>query len=430
MAFKSLCCLGLIANLLSACQMLPEPASGAADAAQDGGFFEPWGPLDQGTLGLAAPETSDVHLPLNGQTLEGTIDPAKDVDRFRLDLIKGQFVRVLVQRTFRSALDPVAQLIGPSGRLVAENDDIELGIFTSSQIVYRAEKTGTYTLQIFEWHHWSPEPDVPLGGEEYRYRASAHLIERGEAYGYASKLRLKADEERLVVGTFQSAGEVKVIQFEVEEQSTLQVELLPSGAHGHGSTVRPAGLEITKIDGQTLLARARLDEGDLARAAVPAGVYQARITHPGGSLGRNDFYVLRVESERFDWYAEPSGDNNTLERATALPALLDAQDRHVHVLGRLPDGDVDVFEFLQIANPPLGPWIWCGAERWGSGVEELTLEILSTEGQILEVDERPRTQGVSLQVRDLPLGRYYLRLSKLGQRPDNPTTFYFCEFIR
>ena len=61
-----------------------------------------------------------------GQVIEGTIEPARNVDVFRLELSAGQhLVAEVLAARYGSALDPLLSLYDARGRLLASDDDSE-----------------------------------------------------------------------------------------------------------------------------------------------------------------------------------------------------------------------------------------------------------------------------------------------------------------
>lgn len=71
-----------------------------------------------------------------------------DIDDYRISLTEGELVIITAEATPSSPLDTQLYLLGPGGLVVAENDDYEFPASTNSRIIYTAEETGDYTINI------------------------------------------------------------------------------------------------------------------------------------------------------------------------------------------------------------------------------------------------------------------------------------------
>gem|GEM_PF-370555 len=81
--------------------------------------------------------------PLQG---EGRINDRNPSEQYNLDLNNGQTVTITTEAT-SGDLDTTLALYDPENRLVAENDDRGDGTY-NSQIVYTAEMSGTYVIEV------------------------------------------------------------------------------------------------------------------------------------------------------------------------------------------------------------------------------------------------------------------------------------------
>ncbi|MCB9435824.1 MAG: PPC domain-containing protein [Anaerolineales bacterium] len=96
-----------------------------------------------------------------GQTIFGTITNDKPKDAYTFTAATGQVITADMQATSGS-LDTLMILLGPDGRLVADNDDRPDGGTTDSYIQITATSTGTYTLISSRYAQ-------VIGGTEGRY---------------------------------------------------------------------------------------------------------------------------------------------------------------------------------------------------------------------------------------------------------------------
>lgn len=106
-----------------------------------------------------APVTPQAANP--GQTIFGTITNEKPKDAYTFTAATGQVITADIQATSGS-LDTLLILLGPDGRLVADNDDRPEGGSTDSLIQITAPSTGTYTLIASRYAQ-------VIGGTEGRY---------------------------------------------------------------------------------------------------------------------------------------------------------------------------------------------------------------------------------------------------------------------
>lgn len=104
---------------------------------------------------------------LAGSSQIGSLEWLGDSDWFRTTLQGGHLYAFELSGTGLS--DPCLYLRGENGRLLSQNDDIQLGIIRDSRLRYRAESSGTYILEVRAWENRS------VGG----YRLGCELLESG-----------------------------------------------------------------------------------------------------------------------------------------------------------------------------------------------------------------------------------------------------------
>ena len=93
--------------------------------------------------------TSTTTSILVGGTLTDQLDVFGDHDWVRIELTAGQKITITLDGI--SLEDPYLRLRDASGALLAENDDINLGLVRDSKIVFTAPTTGTYYIDIGAW---------------------------------------------------------------------------------------------------------------------------------------------------------------------------------------------------------------------------------------------------------------------------------------
>ncbi len=103
-----------------------------------------------------------------GSTVNAVICPAGDVDVYAFNGTAGQqmWIETVAQRT-GSSLDSYIYLIDPDGKSVlAEVDDIELGVQRDSQLSYTLKRSGKYYVKVRDYNH------PGAGGPAYTYALS------------------------------------------------------------------------------------------------------------------------------------------------------------------------------------------------------------------------------------------------------------------
>ena len=86
-----------------------------------------------------------------GKSVTGAINHIQDVDSYRIDLQKGDTVRIQMVSTSDSVMS-----LYRNGLLVASNDDAGIGLYgDGAEIIFEAKATGRYDLDVRFWN-WVP----------------------------------------------------------------------------------------------------------------------------------------------------------------------------------------------------------------------------------------------------------------------------------
>lgn len=102
----------------------------------------------EGTYGLGITETRAFNLSPEGITLEGWLSDSVPVQRWTLDAAAGQALTITLTAKFES-LDPLVRVTGPTGMIIAENDNAEdMSLGLNAQIVnLTLPETGRYVIE-------------------------------------------------------------------------------------------------------------------------------------------------------------------------------------------------------------------------------------------------------------------------------------------
>ncbi len=101
------------------------------------------------------------------------IDPAGDRDFFAIDVSAGDVMEIYtVAYAADGDMEPdtVIRVYDPDGNLVAENDDMPYRLQeTDSGLYQRADRDGTWFIEVLEWSDWDPDSNGPVGGSTFDY---------------------------------------------------------------------------------------------------------------------------------------------------------------------------------------------------------------------------------------------------------------------
>ncbi len=171
-----------------------------------------------------------------GDTVNGTISPAFDMDFFAVDLTAGMLLDFHVVPTAGSALSPYIALISADSLLLGE--DTAFG-GTETRIVYQVPSTGRYLLEVRDYYFG--------GGTSYGYRLSTGNFEVGEV----EPNNTAAQATLVVLGDTVSAGagpgDVDFFAVDLEARTYLGVEYVPLAEH------LELELRVLASDGATVL---------------------------------------------------------------------------------------------------------------------------------------------------------------------------------
>ncbi len=94
---------------------------------------------------------TEVHM-VSGGSYVGSLETAGDEDWIRVELVAGQRYQFDLTGTGSEPVeDPFIRLFDESGSLIAENDDINLGVVRDSRLTFTATETGVYYIEVDSW---------------------------------------------------------------------------------------------------------------------------------------------------------------------------------------------------------------------------------------------------------------------------------------
>ncbi|WP_203293903.1 cadherin domain-containing protein [Maricaulis parjimensis] len=95
--------------------------------------------------------TTQVHM-VSGGSYVGNLETPGDEDWIRIELVEGQRYQFDLTGTGSEPVeDTYIRLYDSAGNLIAENDDIDLGVVRDSRLGYTAGETGTYYIEVDSW---------------------------------------------------------------------------------------------------------------------------------------------------------------------------------------------------------------------------------------------------------------------------------------
>ncbi len=378
-----------------------------------------------------------VAIAVDAEATMEAIEAPGDVDYYTFEGTEGQWLAILTSANpddDDAMLDTVITLYDSSRARIAENDDGVPRINTDSELITRLPATGTYYIEVQEFSTWEGS-DEPEGQPDFEYELSIVEIdpaaaavtidaEAGDDAATAPTFAwTAAPRSQLILGTYRDDADVDVLGFAVDgERLSLNVNIMPQGDEGYGSTTPTGDVWITTVDAPEVII-ARVDGGgELSLSpSLEAGDYLLWVDHPGAA-GSNDFYVLKAtlgEGNTLETEVRGAGTNDTLATAEAI-ALTDNGEGTLNgfILSILETDDVDYRSFDVAADQEVT--IVCASARGGSGVQGLTAS-LHDDTDTLRPDAtgvETATDAIRIVETSPPAGTYYLRLEKTGQDAD------------
>ena len=411
-----------------------EPGDAGIFVLPDLGFVDAGFP-DSGGDGN---DSFDTAMPLTKGSFNevGAINPPGDRDFYSVEVTAGEWLFFRTVGTADPVVDTVLRLYTPDRTLVATNDDALPRTDVNPELIYHADQTGTYYLEVLEFSDWNTMDMIdPEGGEDFTYTVGVVVLDeaaRGvnidaEAGDDETQAQLLNQEAAVViVGTFNDETDVDVYRFTSTSESPRQVEayIVPPGTTGYGGT----SASVWMTDTSSIPARIGFIPNTVNyREVAPnlaQGDYFLFVGQPATPQTDNPHYAIKLRFFQGDNPPEAGEPNDTLATAEAL-TLADGDPRSVFVLGDLPEGDVDYYGVDIEAGENIS--VACGAEGSGSAVRGFLVEVRDAADMVLGMatESPPRTAFTQDVV--LPgAGRYYARISSDSQDPNGGRPFYRC----
>ncbi len=428
----------------------PPPTQGNKDASvsadtgvtptTDAGFPDSGAHADATVLpppddGNDTPGEADPIMFGTANRVDGTINPALDVDWYSFNGTAGDWISIFTSANPRSdpmLVDTVVQLYAAADTTnpIAQNDDAFPRASPDSELMTRLPTTGQYYVKVIEFSEWAGR--TPEGAATYRYSLAVLKLtpatnpyitedaEAGDGEAGAPALGfLASTSSGILVGSFRDADDIDAFKFTIEGDETVNfsAQVMPGGAEQNGTTNNPGRMWIANVGGSTVTAAVNYNDG-LTSIGPPTapGDYVLFLEHAktASGAGANDFYVLKYRYGQENTLLNPEPDNNSRATAPELE-LTDSGDlRSGFLYTRIGDGDVDYFRFdLRQAEVVS---VACGARSSGSGLVDLTAVVEDGTGASLQTGTETSTTPVFYEnVTTTSSGAHYLKLSKGSQ---------------
>ncbi|WP_437805415.1 hypothetical protein [Sorangium sp. So ce1078] len=364
-------------------------------------------------------------LPAGNNGLEGTLEPLEeDADYYSFTGTKGLPVYLITDaKPEDDERDPtypdtVITLLDADGNQIAQNDDPADGFTNDSELLTVLPADGAYFVVIQDCNAAFPgagcfDPTevvsfdyslrflpLDLGASETDSLVAEVEPNDAAEQAVAMPYELTQDESAyyttFTFGGFASETDVDVYSFTPpatpEVDNALLAELTfsgPSGPEGNGSTVDVSEVAVFNATDLTS-AYAKIDPskgGDIAVPVEAGQEYLVFVKRPAGEVGKNDFYILlnrRTSSDPLEAEELTNGDVTTPEGGlVSFPN--GGGGVSFAIEGKIADSeeaaDVDIYEVpLDDVEEGWTISVICGAQRHGSGVRELSAEVLNGDG--------------------------------------------------
>ncbi|WP_437283335.1 PPC domain-containing protein [Sorangium sp. So ce375] len=367
--------------------------------------------------------------------IEGTLEPPEeDVDYYSFTGTKGEAVYILTDaKPSDDERDPtypdtVITLFDAEGNQLAQNDDSAPGFVNDSELVTVLPADGEYFIAVQECNAVYPEgcgdpADIvsfdyslwflPVDPAESETDSLIGDTEPNDDSEHAVQLHyaLNNDESgyftTFAFGNFASATDVDVYSFTPPETPAVDHEILaqlsvamPTGIEGNGSTVDVSEIAVFASTDLTN-AYAKVDPskgGDIALPVEAGQEYFVFVKRPAGEVGKNDFYILlnsRASSDPLEAQEETNGVVETPE-GDLVSFQNGGGGVSYAIEGQIADGetaDVDIYA-VPLDDVEEG-WTFsviCEGQRNGSGVRELSAEVLNGDGTPIDTATHSATE--------------------------------------
>ncbi|WP_437573016.1 hypothetical protein [Sorangium sp. So ce887] len=380
-------------------------------------------------------------IPAGNNGLDGTLEPLEeDADYYRFTGTKGLPVYLISDAKPDDAErdptfpDTVITLLDADGNQIAQNDDPVDGLTNDSELLTVLPADGEYFVAVQDCNAAFPQfafPDgcfdpaevvsfdyslrflpVNLGASDTDSLVGETEPNDGAEQAVPMPYQLTENESAyyttFVFGSFASETDVDVYSFtppatpEVDNAQLAELTFSgPGGPEGNGSTVEVSEVAVFNATDLTS-AYAKVDPskgGDIAVPVEAGQEYLVFVKRPAGAVGKNDFYILlnnRASSEPLEAAELTNGDVTTPEGGlVSFPN--GGGGVSFAIEGKLADieegADVDVYE-VPLDDVEAG-WtisVICGAQRHGSGVRELSAEVLNGDGTPIDATTHSATE--------------------------------------
>ncbi|MEJ7731986.1 MAG: hypothetical protein WKG00_22600 [Polyangiaceae bacterium] len=444
--------------------------SGSGDPSQQASSVGP-----SSGSGAAPSDGNDTFATAEPIALDGShaaeISPTGDVDYYSFAADAGSIVYFnLDAQDLDGAgfdakhLDLVLTVYDAAEVQVAENDTPVPRYSADPEMYFVVPATGTYVLRVAECWQWAEDPEAQCAAPEAKELTAYELLaitvdparfesivgetEPNDEAATADEIEYaKGDAGTYyysdIIGDFASATDIDVYAFSLptdtpvtEGRPVAHFWPMAWGPSGNGSTTSPGRMYLVDpLDPTVRFAEVDAALGQRLQVPVDLGrAFQLWVEHQGEASGANDFYVAR----HYGAGSNPveSSDASNGEWSGAEPLSL--SDNGDGTFSFFIDGDitvagVDVDHFsIEAAPAPdlTRVSVACSAQRRGSGLRELTFQLLDAEGVALPGATHTEGPDEDAQLPDvaIPGGArsLLLRVSAESQEANVTSTFYRC----
>lgn len=411
--------------------------------------------------------TIDGAVPLDpAAATSDQLDPTGDVDFYSFEGKKGDIFTIgivsqLAQTTQfdPASIDSVITVYGPDKQPYAFNDDPAIRNTNDSQILTILPKDGTYYVKVEECSTWLA--DNPKGGAscaspidktnvDYQIyidkmdlvKSTSQVFDKepndkpaeAQAVAYGTN---KAGKYYLsqMLGFFASATDVDVYKFSAPQDNKDDKTRLSAnfdsdngGVDGNGSTAQLGLLWIASEATPTaIIAQADFATQGLNVPLKFGKTYYLYVVRADGPVGAWDFYSLTHSwgggnpIELMDLANDTTVGSETLTAAKSAAGLA-----QYFVEGDLINQakDVDIFNFAPAGKTMS---VTCGALYSGSGLRDLTVEVLGEDGKVIASGIETEKKLANVDKFAVPQGAFklYIRVTAT-QDAKVLSSFYRC----
>jgi hypothetical protein len=433
--------------------------AGGAGSAGDGSVGDGNDTLETASPIKVSDSTNDI--------IDAALDPvATDVDWYKFDGTAGQVINIITAAKpdtdpyNETYLDLVIALFDAQKVQIASQDDGNPPTGNDPLLMTQLPATGTYYIRVLECNAWdkggptvcSPADtithnkySIQVSEDKFNQAGEVKETEPNDTEAQATALTYAPTKTAgvyymtTVFGTFADATDVDVYSFKFPADLKIDTGARPNasfyrqvgGKDGNGSSTE-AGEMLIQTPGATIPI-AKIDSSNGSELSVPVEInkdYLLLVKRAATPTGTNDFYFTMHTAGSGNTLEATESGNDTAAGAEVLTVSKNDPGAYYVEGDILSPADKDHFSTAVPATNGNVVSVVCGAQRSGSGLRNLTFDLLKADGSVISGSNmvESATKDALLEEFAVPTGETKLILRIGSDSVDSTVSgkFYRC----